>query len=144
MRNLDICPKCGYVKINMVSIPDCEFCKSELIKTDEDDVLYSNALLFDDDFDLVDLIEDKLYHKYVFNSPEFNQSLFDERRRNDMIKRHGYQKEVENAPKCPTCNSHEIERIGGLNKAASVGLFGVFAIGHVSKTFHCKKCGYAW
>ena len=53
-------------------------------------------------------------------------------------------KEDENTPKCPTCNSTNIEKIGATNKIGSMALFGIFSVGHVSKTFSCQKCGYKW
>jgi predicted RNA-binding Zn-ribbon protein involved in translation (DUF1610 family) len=46
--------------------------------------------------------------------------------------------------KCPTCKSPDVEKISGLSKAGSVALWGVFAIGKVSKTYRCKKCGAQW
>lgn len=47
-------------------------------------------------------------------------------------------------PKCPTCNSTNLKKISGLSKAGSVALWGVFAAGRTSKTWHCNKCGTEW
>lgn len=52
--------------------------------------------------------------------------------------------ENENTIKCPNCKSTNVKKIGGLSKAGSVALFGVFAMGKVSKTYQCNKCGYRW
>ena len=49
-----------------------------------------------------------------------------------------------NLPKCPTCQSSNIEGISLANKAGSVALVGIFALGRVSKTFQCNNCGYKW
>ena len=46
-----------------------------------------------------------------------------------------------NLPRCPTCSSTNIEKISGANKAASVAVFGILSLGHISKTFKCKNCG---
>lgn len=46
--------------------------------------------------------------------------------------------------KCPTCGSINIEKISAASKAGKVALFGVLVAGSVSKTFHCKSCGYKW
>lgn len=46
--------------------------------------------------------------------------------------------------KCPTCNSTDVTKISGANKVGAVALFGVFSMGHISKTFKCNKCGYKW
>jgi uncharacterized protein with PIN domain len=47
-----------------------------------------------------------------------------------------------NIPHCPTCNSANIEKISATNKVGSAVVFGIFAIGRISKTFKCKNCGY--
>lgn len=46
--------------------------------------------------------------------------------------------------KCPTCGSQNIEKISGAEKVGAAALFGVFAIGHVAKSFKCWTCGYKW
>ena len=50
-------------------------------------------------------------------------------------------KDYENLPKCPICSSTKIHKISMTNKAASAIAFGVFAAGHVSKTYKCDICG---
>lgn len=50
----------------------------------------------------------------------------------------------DNKPKCPTCGSTNVEKISGANKVGKAVLFGVLAAGSISKTFHCKNCGYKW
>ena len=45
-------------------------------------------------------------------------------------------------PKCPVCGSTNIEKINGINKIGKIVAFGIFATNSVSKTFHCKNCGY--
>lgn len=47
-------------------------------------------------------------------------------------------------PKCPTCGSENINKIGAINKVGSVVTFGIFSVGHISKIFKCKNCGYKW
>ena len=49
-----------------------------------------------------------------------------------------------NIPKCPTCGSTNIKKISGLSKVGSVALWGVFAVGKVSKQWHCNNCGSEW
>lgn len=46
-------------------------------------------------------------------------------------------------PRCPTCSSPDIEKIGTASKVLDVAFWG-FASGKVKKTFHCKNCGYEW
>lgn len=47
-------------------------------------------------------------------------------------------------PKCPTCGSTAIEKISGANKVGAVVLFGIFSLGHLSKSFKCQNCNYKW
>ncbi len=49
----------------------------------------------------------------------------------------------QNIPKCPTCNSTNIEKISTASKAAGFITVGVFSKSF-GKTFHCKNCGYRW
>lgn len=49
-----------------------------------------------------------------------------------------------NTPKCPTCNSANIQKISLERKGCLLALFGIFAIGTVGKTFKCNNCGYQW
>ena len=46
-------------------------------------------------------------------------------------------------PKCPTCGSTNIEKIGGLERGASVVMWGLFSK-KINKSFKCKSCGYTW
>lgn len=46
-------------------------------------------------------------------------------------------------PRCPTCGSPDLEKIGTASKVLDVAFWG-FASGKVRKTFHCKNCGYEW
>lgn len=46
-------------------------------------------------------------------------------------------------PKCPTCQSTNISKIGTLNRMASVGLFGL-ASSKIGKTHKCNSCGSTW
>ena|SRR5574344_398193 len=44
-------------------------------------------------------------------------------------------------PFCPYCHSAMVDKISGFSKGASVALFGIFAMGKVTKQWHCKSCG---
>lgn len=50
---------------------------------------------------------------------------------------------VYNVPRCPTCQSQNIEKITTLDKAISFTVFDVFSR-KFGKTFKCKNCGYLW
>ena len=42
---------------------------------------------------------------------------------------------------CPFCQSTNCKKISGTSKAASATVFGLFALGKVTKTWHCNNCG---
>lgn len=48
-----------------------------------------------------------------------------------------------NKPKCPTCNSTNIEKISVGKKAVGGFMFGLLS-SDVRKSMHCKNCGYKW
>lgn len=50
----------------------------------------------------------------------------------------------DNKIRCPNCHSGNVHKISVLSKAGSVALIGVFAMGKISKTYECDKCGYRW
>ena len=48
-----------------------------------------------------------------------------------------------NAPKCPHCNSTNIERITTVDRAVSIGMTGL-ASGKIGKQYKCKSCKHMW
>lgn len=46
----------------------------------------------------------------------------------------------QNNAECPYCHSKNTKKISGISKAGSVALWGVFAVGKVSKQWHCNSC----
>jgi len=51
--------------------------------------------------------------------------------------------EILNKPKCPTCGSTNIKKMGGIERGASIAAFGIFSK-KINKTFKCCNCGYTW
>lgn len=51
--------------------------------------------------------------------------------------------QVQNIPKCPTCNSTNIHKITGTERAASVIGLGLIS-NKINKSFKCNQCGYTW
>lgn len=46
-----------------------------------------------------------------------------------------------NIPKCPTCGSTNLSKITATQKVGKAALFGLFAVGDMSKTWKCNNCG---
>ena len=53
------------------------------------------------------------------------------------------EQENANKPKCPTCGSTNIKKMGGIERGASIAAFGLFSK-KINKTFKCSNCGYTW
>lgn len=50
---------------------------------------------------------------------------------------------IDNTPKCPTCNSTDIKKISTTSKVTNIAMFGLLG-NKRKKTFHCNNCGYEW
>lgn len=48
-----------------------------------------------------------------------------------------------NVPKCPTCGSTNIRKMGSIERGASILTFGIFSK-KINKTFKCQNCGMTW
>lgn len=48
-----------------------------------------------------------------------------------------------NIPKCPTCGSTNVKYISTLNRAVSIGVFGLFS-SKIGKNYECLNCKVKW
>ena len=48
-----------------------------------------------------------------------------------------------NTPTCPTCGSTNVKHISTLNRAVSIGVFGLFS-SKIGKTYECLNCKMNW
>lgn len=143
------CKKCGMIVWYEVHIRNgqCAFCQSKL-----ENVPPKYTAGYKDE----ESCNDNIREKYIKQSTDYDEELFTAREKleskiDEKIYENGgaYWKfpelrnnSVSNIPKCPVCHSPSIEKISLGNKVGSVALVGVLAIGHISKTFKCKSCGY--
>lgn len=133
------------------SIPNAKYSKPTYTnKSDLQD--------FENEISVLSLDDKKALHEKLlkkFKEEEFSQLNFDKVKILDkQMRNHGINKTNENIKtnintnsntiKCPTCNSTVVKKISGGNKVGAVALFGVFSLGHISKTFKCESCGYKW
>lgn len=51
---------------------------------------------------------------------------------------------MQTALRCPNCRSTDIIKISFSDKVTSAVLFGIFALGKISKSFKCKNCDFSW
>lgn len=60
-----------------------------------------------------------------------------------LFKEEKSEKSNNHIPKCPTCGSTNIRKIGSVERGASIFAFGLFSK-KINKTFKCNNCGYTW
>ena len=53
------------------------------------------------------------------------------------------QSQQANTPKCPTCGSTNVKYISTLNRAVSIGVFGLFS-SKIGKNYECLNCKAKW
>lgn len=115
-ESAETCPSCGYNIKNFVEYcPYCNFGSTNKILMN-----YSKA-------------------NKIYTCPECKKTLA--LASPEAEANWAAQKQMEqNIPKCPYCSSTDLKKISGLSKAGSVALWGVFAMGKVSKQWHCNSC----
>lgn len=155
------CKKCGRV---MQGFDDdncklpcyCDCCKAVTYPVPEE-YLVSKLVPI-----IKDSVEQDFIEKLVKTSPEFDQQLFDNRDKILSQKNAEYNRVMSigkaiqnganpkealkgnfNVTKCPSCGSTNISKIGFVNRAVSVGIFGL-ASGKIGKTHKCNSCGTTW
>ena len=143
---LKYCDKCGSIldDYGNKSETKCRFCSNELKRVPEK---YLESPEFD--FMLGDGMEEELLQELVFSSLNFEQTIYNEREReieqrsNDWQNIKSIQQQKSNTPKCPTCQSTNIRKIGGVERGVSIWAFGLLSK-KINKTFKCGSCGYTW
>lgn len=116
-----ICTRCNSDRI--IEVPECMSMKdvTTLEQTSKDKNFW-NAMI---NLYQTDIIE------YELKMSQFRQQLNQQKQAKD------------NLPKCPTCQSTNIAKIDGLERAGSIAVFGLFSK-KINKTFKCKNCGHTW
>lgn len=142
------CKKCGRIVQRLSKHLDkpCDYCNSNLF-------LVPNEFLDDSKILINKNLKDQFINDYIKSSSEFDQYLFEHREEDMFNKRmsdraklaHGASilEEKSRVPKCPTCGSTNIRKMGGVERGASIWAFGIFSK-KINKTFKCGNCGYTW
>lgn len=97
--------------------------------------------------------EQRLFDEVISKSPEFDINLYNNK---DSILQQKQQQQEESinrgkaileeqnrVPKCPSCGSANISKIGVVGRAVSFKLVG-FASSKIGKTHKCNNCGTMW
>lgn len=124
-----ICKNCGY--INVGETKPCPICQ----KSDwEDYNIYQIKKISTDESFLEAMIKlkekDPIEYQLKLNQFKLQQEQKDEIE----------EKQQENQVHCPYCNSTNVKKITGTERAVSVGMLGLFSK-KLNKSFKCKNCG---
>ena len=146
---LNYCKKCGRLIQNCWEEDNliCDCCKSNTFPVPSE-FLDDIGVSFKDE-----KLKQQFINEYIKTSPEFDQYLFDHR--DEILAKqsaefnakmeHGKAVLEEQAriPKCPSCGSSNISKIGVMGRAVSFSLVG-FASSKIGKTHKCNNCGTTW
>jgi len=143
------CKKCGRVvqRTSKKLEKPCDYCKNTLHVIPKEFTVDGLGTCLDNN------LKQQFIDEYIKSSPEFDQYLFDHRdvdlhnRRmeNQAKLEHGkvILEEKSRTPKCPSCGSSNISKIGVVGRAVSFKLVG-FASSKIGKTHKCNNCGTMW
>lgn len=138
----EMCPHCGYKLPKpkpMFQGVYCPNCLESGIKTKIEVCPFCHTKFIDSIYGTVDEVDN-----YAENHPELKQSpKFSQEAYNKRINYVPVDYVSVNSPKCPSCGSANVSKIGTLNRMVSTGLFGL-ASSKIGKTHKCKNCGTTW
>lgn len=143
------CNKCGRIvqRTSKNLEKPCDYCNNSLKIVPKEFTASGLGTCLEDD------LKQQFIDEYIKSSPEFDHYLF-EHRDEDLFNRrmenkakleHGRQilEEQARTPKCPSCGSSNISKIGVVGRAVSFKLVG-FASSKIGKTHKCNNCGTTW
>lgn len=133
------CPKCGNVTFIETKNEKCNCCNTSLLPTP----YTMNEYLFGNSIDVN--IDKKIFNEYIKDNSQFDEELYRRRiNKEKLLQQASLDKQREqNKPKCPTCGSTNVKYISTLNRAVSIGVFGLFS-SKIGKNYECLNCKAKW
>ena len=130
-----VCKKCGGIFMANNDRVTCAKCNGEL-------ELINTNMPMKDIFILGDISKDFNFIKAMMEL--YDKDPIEYQLKMSQFKSQLGQQDSSNVPKCPTCGSTNLSKVSATSKAGSVALFGIFAMGKVSKQWHCNDCKSEW
>ena len=142
------CKKCGRIILFIIEDKlECDCCHSKVSPVPDEFLVGESKMVINKN------LKQQFINEYIKTSPEFDRYLFDHRdeilakqsAEFDAKMTHGKTilEEKSRVPKCPICQSTNIRKMGGIERGASIYVFGIFSK-KINKTFKCQNCGYTW
>lgn len=134
------CDKCGEIGLcndtdNLID--KINNCNGNLIKIN----------ITEDEFDILcDISEDNNFLQAMIDLKEKNiieYNLKMSQFKSQLEQQKSNKTQNDTTPRCPHCKSTNIKPISGLNRGASIVMWGVFSK-KINKSFECLNCKYTW
>ena len=147
-QNLLVCQHCQtYFFTDLEETNCCPHCNSQL---EISDITYENYK----SMPKVKKCKNckRKYPKIFIKCPKCNQQLIKLSTENKQLDKQvneikkeiqEYQEKQSNIPTCPTCGSTNVRHISTLNRAVSIGVFGLFS-SKIGKNYECLNCKAKW
>lgn len=139
------CPKCGRIILYLIEDKvECDCCHSKVYPVPDEFLIGEGKMVFNEE------LKQQFIHKYIKNSPEFDQSLFDQR--DEILAKMNLKYEkamthgkaiLESQNKqvtCPYCSSTRVSKTSILGRMVSFEFWGL-ASNKLGKQWHCHDCG---
>ena len=136
---LSYCPKCGNQGIYENGNEICQYCGTKELPTKYD----WDKWLFGGEYP--NNLDEIIFNEYIKDNPLFDENIYEQREGEEkLLQQASLDKQKEqNIPKCPTCGSTNVKHISTLNRAVSIGVFGLFS-SKIGKNYECLNCKMKW
>ena len=136
---LSYCPKCGNQGIYENGDEICQYCGTKELPTKYD----WDKWLFGGEYP--NNLDEIIFNEYIKDNPLFDENIYEQREgKEKLLQQASLDKQKEqNTPKCPTCGSTNVKHISTLNRAVSIGVFGLFS-SKIGKNYECLHCKAKW
>ena len=136
---LSYCPKCGNQGIYENGNEICQYCGTKELPTKYD----WDKWLFGSEYP--NNLDEIIFNEYIKDNPLFDENIYEQREGKEKLLRQASldKQREQNKPKCPTCGSTNVKRISTLNRAVSIGVFGLFS-SKIGKNYECLHCKAKW
>ena len=136
---LSYCPKCGNQGIYENGNEICQYCGTKELPTKYD----WDKWLFGSEYP--NNLDEIIFNEYIKDNPLFDENIYEQREgKEKLLQQASLDKQKEqNIPKCPTCGSTNVKYISTLNRAVSIGVFGLFS-SKIGKNYECLNCKAKW